>query len=85
MDNAPHYQGALADPGQGYDLRAPGPLATLVLNTNLHGTHHRHPNLPWDALPEAFRRDGERYAGSYLLRPWRQLRGLVPLDASRTV
>jgi fatty acid desaturase len=84
MDNAPHYQGALADPRQGYDLRAPGPLATLVLNANLHGTHHRHPNLPWNALPEAFRRDGERYAGSYLLRPWRQLHGPVPLDANRT-
>lgn len=84
MDNAPHYQGALADPGQGYDLRAPGPLAPLVLNTNLHGTHHRHPYLPWHALPEAFRRDGGTYAGSYLLRPWRQLRGPVPLDTSRT-
>lgn len=85
MDNAPHYRGELADPGQGYDLHAPEPLASLVLNTNLHGTHHRHPNLPWNALPKAFRRDGGSYAGSYLLRPWRQLRGPVPLDASRTV
>ena len=59
-----------------------GSLATLVLNTNLHGTHHRHPNLPWIALPEAFRRDGGSYAGSYLLNPWRQLRGPIPLDAA---
>ena len=84
MDNAPHYQGALADPDQGYDLRAPGPLATLVLNTNLHGTHHRHPNLPWTPCREAFRRDGERYAGSYLLRPGDSCGALVPLDASRS-
>ncbi len=84
MDNAPHYQGALADPGQGFDLRAPGPLGPLVLNTNLHGTHHRHPYLSWDVLPEAFRRDGGTYAGSYPLLPWRQLRGPAPLDASRT-
>ena len=84
MDNAPHYGGELADPGQGYDLSAPSPIASLVLNINLHGTHHRHPNLPWSALPDAFRRDGGRYAGSYLLTPWRQLRGPISLvrDAS---
>jgi len=82
LDNAPHYGGELADPGQGYDLRVPGSLASLVLNTNLHGTHHRHPSLPWIALPEAFRRDCGSYAGNYLLNPWRQLRGPIPLDAA---
>lgn len=80
MDNAPHYGGALADPDQGYDLRLPRALSPLVLNTNLHGTHHRHPNLPWTALPQAFRRDGGNYAGSYLLTPWRQLRGPMPFE-----
>ncbi len=79
LDNAPHYDGALAEPDQGYDLRLPRPLARLVLNTNLHGTHHRHPNLPWTALPGAFARDGVGFAGSYLLTPWRQLRGPMPL------
>jgi fatty acid desaturase len=80
MDNAPHYGGPLADPDQGYDVRAPAGLDRLVLHTNLHGTHHRYPNLPWTALPAAFRADGEGYAGSYLLVPWRQLRGPVPVD-----
>jgi len=80
MDNAPHYLGELADPDQGYDLKLPQALAALVLNTNLHGTHHRHPNLPWTALPQAFRREGGNYAGSYLLTPWRQLRGPMPLE-----
>ena len=79
LDNAPHYDGALADPDQGYDLRLPRPLARLVLNTNLHGTHHRHPTLPWTALPDAFVRDGASFTGNYLLTPWRQLRGPVPL------
>jgi fatty acid desaturase len=79
MDNAPHYGGELADPDQGFDMRLPGRLGALVLNTNLHGTHHRHPNLPWTALPRAFRKDGGTYAGSYLVVPWRQLRGPVPL------
>ena len=79
LDNAPHYDGALADPDQGYDLRLPRPWGWLVLNTNLHGTHHRHPNLPWTALPAAFAGDGAAFAGSYLLTPWRQLRGPMPL------
>ena len=85
LDNAPHYGGAMADPEQGYDMRLARPLAPLVLNANLHGTHHRHPTLPWTALPAAFAADGGRYAGSYFLLPWRQLRGplrreQLPLD-----
>ena len=79
MDNAPHYGGELADPDQGFDLKLPRACAPLVLNTNLHGTHHRHPNLPWIALPNAFEHDGGNYAGSYLIAPWRQLRGPMPL------
>lgn len=79
MDNAAHYGGELDDPGQGYDLRLPAPLAPLVLNSNFHGTHHRHPNTPWPALPETFARDGAGFAGSYLVVPWRQLRGPIAL------
>lgn len=77
MDNAPHYGGPIDEPGQGYDMHLPVPLAQLVLNTNLHGTHHRHPNLPWTSLPTAFADDRAAYAGSYLWVPLRQLRGPV--------
>lgn len=78
MDNAPHYAGELGDGGQGYDTRAPRLATPLILNTNLHGTHHRHPSLPWTALPRAFAADGSTYAGSYFLVPLRQLRGPIP-------
>jgi fatty acid desaturase len=78
MDNAPHYAGPLDDPGQGHDTRAPRLMAPLILNTNLHGTHHRHPGLPWTALPRAFAADAASYAGGYLAVPWRQLRGPIP-------
>lgn len=80
MDNAPHYGGPLAQPDQGYDMRLPAALGRLVLHTNLHGTHHRHPDLPWSALPRAFAADGGAHDGSYLLVPWRQLAGPVPID-----
>ncbi len=82
LDNAPHYGGPLADPGQGYDLEAPAPVRAFVLNANLHGTHHRHPDLPWSALPAAFEADGRGFDGHYLLRPWRQLRGPIPVPAT---
>jgi fatty acid desaturase len=79
LDNAPHYGGPLAEPDQGFDMRVPAGLDALVLNSNLHGTHHRHPNLPWTALPATFRAEGGRYAGSYLVLPLRQLKGPVPI------
>jgi fatty acid desaturase len=79
MDNAPHYGGDLRDWGQGYDLHLPRPFNYLVLNSNLHGTHHRHPNTPWLQLLDTFARDGRAYAGSYLTIPWRQFKGPIAL------
>lgn len=79
MDNAPHYDGPLADPDQGYDMAAPAPVRLAVLNSNYHGVHHRYPNLPWTALPAAFAADGRRFSGTYLTTPWRQWRGPLPL------
>lgn len=90
MDNAPHYAGEVEDPGQGYDMQAPRLAAPLIMNTNLHGTHHRHPNLPWTALPAAHEAGGTGYAGSYFTVPLRQLKGPIPhppppdLPAGRT-
>ena len=75
MDNAPHYGGAAGDPAQGYDMAVPRALGRLILNSNLHGTHHRHPGTPWQALPRAFETDRSAFVGSYLTIPWRQLRG----------
>lgn len=81
LDNAPHYGGPLAEPEQGFDMRVPAGLDALVLNSNLHGTHHRHPNLPWTALPATFKAEGGHYAGSYVVLPLRQLKGPVPVGA----
>lgn len=83
MDNAPHYGGETDDRAQGFDMWAPRPLGGLILNSNLHGTHHRHPNLPWRVLPSAFAADRGAFAGSYLRLPWRQLRGPLPVPERR--
>lgn len=81
LDNAPHYLGELGDPRQGHDMVLPRHLAALVLHANLHGTHHRHPDLPWTELPRRFALDRARPAGSWFVVPWRQLRGPVPVTA----
>lgn len=81
MDNAPHYggyTGKLSDPLQGYNMYVMPAIASLILNSNLHGTHHRHPNLPWIDLPLAFNKEGGYYAGSYLRMPWWQFYGPIP-------
>ncbi len=83
LDNAPHYLGELGDPRQGHDMVLPPRLAALVLHANLHGTHHRHPDLPWTELPRRFARDQARPVGSWFVVPWRQLRGPVPMTALR--
>lgn len=80
MDNAPHYGATVNDPAQGYDMRAPRHLHRFILNSNLHGTHHRHPTLAWTELPQAFAREREGYDGSWLVMPLRQLGGPMPVD-----
>ncbi len=80
MDNAPHYAGELGDPNQGYDMYLPWPWRMFVMNSNLHGTHHRHPNLPWTALPIAFELDEANYTGSYLTVPLKQFTGPVTIE-----
>ncbi|HEX2590712.1 MAG TPA: fatty acid desaturase [Rhizomicrobium sp.] len=78
-DNGYHYEAPI---GQGaraaYNLRLAGGAA--ILNFNLHQVHHRHPNLPWRALPAAFAADQDTYDGKYFRTMARQLRG--PVDYS---
>lgn len=78
LDNAPHHAGPLGDRRQGHDTAVPPALAPLLLHMNLHGTHHRHPNLPWRRLPDAFRADGGRLHGSLLGAVLQQLAGPLP-------
>jgi hypothetical protein len=80
LDNAPHYGTTLGDIRQGHDFRLAPVWRWLVMNGNFHGTHHRHPTLPWTAWPRRFREDGASFAGGYFTLPLRQLRGPIPLQ-----
>jgi fatty acid desaturase len=75
LDNAPHYGTAVATDAPVYNLRLPRWAALLILNQNLHGTHHRRPGAPWHALPAAFAASGAGYDGGYVRAVLRQFRG----------
>ncbi len=51
------------------------------LNFNLHRVHHRHPTLPWTALPRTFSTEYEAYDGGLLPVALSQLRGPIPAHA----
>jgi fatty acid desaturase len=62
-DNVPHHDVALDKPGRARNLRAPHGVNLLLMNHNLHLTHHLYPKVPWTSL--AAGSDGERPADGY--------------------
>lgn len=79
-DNSYHYATVLEHPRLAMNARAPRWVGCALLHFNLHGVHHRHPRLPWFALPAQFAREGAA-PDIGLAACWlRQLRGPIPLD-----
>ncbi|HJQ55410.1 MAG TPA: fatty acid desaturase [Vineibacter sp.] len=78
LDNAPHYGTPLGTNAPVYNLRLPRWAALLILNQNLHGTHHRRPGIPWQALPGAFAAGDKGYDSAYATAVLRQFRGPRP-------
>lgn len=79
-DNVYHYGTPLQGRRVAKTLPLPRRLSALILHFNYHDTHHRHPELPWYALPHRHDREGptpELVEG--WLRAWRrQLGGPLP-------
>jgi fatty acid desaturase len=61
MDNAYHYDTPADNSVPAKELKAPGFLASWLLNFNHHRTHHRHPALGWRDLRDRHRVNGEAY------------------------
>jgi fatty acid desaturase len=80
LDNVYHYRTPVSDVFYAKNLWLPRWLATLLLNFNLHGIHHRHPTVPWRGLPLLFRDQAEIYQGNYFVAAADQLRGPVALQ-----
>ena len=77
-DNSYHYATVLEHPRFAMNAGAPRWIACMLLNFNLHGVHHRHPRLPWFALPERFEREGGAPDIALATCFLRQLRGPIP-------
>jgi fatty acid desaturase len=75
-----HYATPLDDVLHGYNLQLAKPLSKLLLHFNFHGVHHRHPSLPWTALPEAFRRSAGNYDAPFAAAALRQLNGPIEIS-----
>ncbi|HZP65092.1 MAG TPA: fatty acid desaturase [Rudaea sp.] len=78
LDHAPHHGTPLAPRDYALNLRAPAWAQAMLLNFNLHRTHHVHPHLPWTALREL--RDDRQEDVSLAAAVLRQWRGPVRID-----
>jgi fatty acid desaturase len=80
LDNVYHYRTPVSDIFYAKNLWLPRLAATILLNFNLHGIHHRHPAVPWRGLPLLFRERAEIYHGNYFAAAACQLCGPVALQ-----
>ena len=77
VDNSFHYHTPLNDHLYSVNLRLPNWASPLILNFNMHRTHHSHVSLPWHALPSAteYKDEDPSFMGGIL----KQLGGPIPL------
>jgi fatty acid desaturase len=80
QDNVAHYDTPAVIGAPAHNTRTTRWAALFMLNSNLHGVHHDHPDVPWDSLPNAFQRGGGDYSGGYFALLAKQLSGPVPIS-----
>lgn len=80
QDNVAHYDTPAVIGAPAHNMYTSRLVAWFMLNSNLHGVHHDHPDVPWDRLPNAFRREGGNYSGGYFAQLAKQFTGPVPIS-----
>jgi fatty acid desaturase len=80
-DNVYHYGTPLDERRYAVNLRLPETLSKMLLRFNLHGVHHRYPNLPWWKLAESARLDRATFAADMGPALLGQLTGPIPASA----
>ena len=81
QDNVAHYDTPPVIGAAAHNSRTTRWASLFMLNTNLHGVHHDHPDVPWNRLPVAFERAGGDYSGGYFALLLKQFYGPLPADA----
>ena len=80
LDYIYHYKTPLNDVKHGYNLELPRLMQKFLLNFNLHGIHHQHPQESWEKLPGLLLKNGGRYDKKYFSQALNQLQGTVKLE-----
>jgi fatty acid desaturase len=75
QDNVAHYGTPAVVGAPAHNSNTARWASLFMLNQNLHGVHHDHPDVPWNRLPSAFMRAGGGYAGGYFALLMKQFRG----------
>ncbi len=78
-DNVPHHGVALDKPARARNYRVPPGVHLLLVNHNLHLTHHLYPKVPWTALAVVAAGEGERPASNYFHAALAQASRVFPL------
>ncbi|HEY4140631.1 MAG TPA: fatty acid desaturase [Pseudolabrys sp.] len=81
QDNVAHYDTPAVVGAPAHNMHTTRWSALFILNSNLHGVHHDHPDVPWNWLPNAFKRGGGDYSGGYFSQLTKQFSG--PVAASK--
>ena len=81
QDNVAHYDTPPVVGAAAHNSRTVRWARLFMLNQNLHGIHHDHPEVPWNRLPVAFDRAGSNYSGGYFALLLKQFYGPLPADA----
>lgn len=79
-DNAPHHAVPLVKPSRARNYRVPPGVNLLLMNHNLHLTHHLHPKVPWTALHAVSQIIGERPTGNYFRAALSQANRTFPIQ-----
>ncbi len=77
MDNVYHYGSKENQILFVYNLKMPFLLKLILLNSNLHGFHHKKPNIPWYEAENKFTQYCDSYHGSFFIQFINQFKGPI--------
>ena len=78
-DNVPHHDVALDKRARARNYRVPLGVHLLLMNHNLHLTHHLYPKVPWTALGAVSLGDGESPVDNYFRAALAQTNRVFPI------
>ncbi len=79
-NNLPHYGTQVNEVRYALNLSMPLNVGKIILNFNLHRTHHEYPHVPWHALPDVFHSHDGHCDINYFKQGLNQFKGPIPIE-----